>query len=334
MGGPVGCVAAVTYRCNARCAMCDIWNREADQARELAPGDYRWLPRSLRSINLSGGEPFLRDDLGEIVAVARERCPRARIVISTNGLAPAKIEKAVSSMGDVAVRVSVDAVGDLHDDMRGVKGAFERAVETTKRLAKLGVRDLGLAATSTERNPGELSKVKALADELGVEFVATAAHSSALFFGCHEAERPRSRMIVEQMAEVMNDQLRSRRPRDWAKAYYSRGLIDYVEGRPRRLACRAGIDFFFLDPWGDVYPCNILDVPMGSVRDGSFDELRCRAAGRVTPAVRTCGEQCWMVCTVAPPMRRRPLGPLAWIAGAKLLGLGTRGARGGGGVAR
>jgi MoaA/NifB/PqqE/SkfB family radical SAM enzyme len=218
--------------------------------------------------------------------------------------------------------------------MRGVEGAYERAIETAKRLANLGVRDLGLAATSTERNPGELSKVKALADELGVEFIATAAHSSAFFFGCHDAERPRSRLIVEQMAEIMKGQLRSRRPRDWAKAYYSRGLIDYVEGRPRRLACRAGIDFFFLDPWGDVYPCNILDVPMGNTRDGSFDELRRRSVGRVGPSVRTCREQCWMLCTVVPPMRRRPLGPLAWIAGAKLLGLGTRRVRGDRGVAR
>jgi MoaA/NifB/PqqE/SkfB family radical SAM enzyme len=323
MGGPVGCVAAVTYRCNARCAMCDIWRREPDRARELVPADYRWLPRSLRSVNLSGGEPFLRDDLAEIAAIVRASCPRARIVISTNGLSPERIEKMVSEMGDVAIRISIDAVGALHDEMRGVPGAYERAMETAHRLAALGVRDLGLAATSTELNPGQLSKIKALADGLGIEFIPTAAHSSAFFFGRHDAERPRSGLVVEEMGEIMRAELTSKRPRDWAKAYYSRGLIDYVRGRPRRLPCRAGTDFFFLDPWGQVYPCNILDVPMGNIRDGSFDELRRRASGRLRPAVRGCTEQCWMVCTVSPPMRRRPLGPLAWIAGAKLLGLGT-----------
>jgi MoaA/NifB/PqqE/SkfB family radical SAM enzyme len=84
------------------------------------------------------------------------------------------------------------------------------------------------------------------------------------------------------------------------------------------------VDFFFLDPRGDVFPCNVLDVKMGNVRDGSFEEIRRRSEAAVRRAVGRCREQCWMVCTVSPPMRRRPLRPIAWIAGAKLLGLDTR----------
>ena len=79
----------------------------------------------------------------------------------------------------------------------------------------------------------------------------------------------------------------------------------------------------FLDPWGTVYPCNILSVPMGTIRDGSFEELRRRSRAATEAAVGGCKEQCWMVCTVGAPMRRSPLKPLAWIAGAKLLGLDT-----------
>jgi MoaA/NifB/PqqE/SkfB family radical SAM enzyme len=122
--GPIGCVAAVTYRCNSRCAMCDIWKQTPAERPELSPEDYRWLPASLRSINVSGGEPFLRDDLVEIVRVMREACPRARVVISTNGLATQRIVAAVPLMRDVAVRVSVDGVGEAHDTLRGVQGAW------------------------------------------------------------------------------------------------------------------------------------------------------------------------------------------------------------------
>ena len=226
-------------------------------------------------------------------------------------------------MGDVAVRISLDAVGSEHDEIRGVGGAFERAVETVKRLKELGVSDLGLAATSSGENPGGLTDVSGLAEELGVQFVASAVHSSPIFFGSHGDERPRSQESVAEIAEIMRRELKSGHPRDWAKAYYMRGLIDYVRGRPRRLPCRAGQDFFFLDPWGTVYPCNILSVPMGTIRDGSFKELRRRSRAVVDPAVAGCTEQCWMVCTVSPPMRRSPLRPLAWIAGAKFLGLDT-----------
>jgi MoaA/NifB/PqqE/SkfB family radical SAM enzyme len=322
--GPIGSVIAVTYRCNARCEICDIWKREPRKDEELAPREYAWLPSSLRSVNLSGGEPFLRVDLPEIVSVVRSACPRARIVISTNGLMPERIEEAVRRMGEVAVRVSVDAVGSQHDRIRGVEGAYDRALETVRRLASLGVRDLGLAATSTGENAGALTAVREVADDLGVQFVASAVHSSPFFFGSQTAGRPRSPEIVREITGMMRSEIRSRKPRDWAKAYYLRGLIDYVQGRPRRLPCRAGIDFFFLDPWGVVYPCNVLDVPMGSVHEGSFAELAARSRRRVGPAVERCPEQCWMVCTVSPPMRRRPLRPIAWIAGAKLLGLDTR----------
>ncbi len=324
MMGPLGCVVAVTYRCDARCTMCDIWKQEVDRETELAASDYAWLPASLRSINVSGGEPFLRDDLVEIVSVMRRACPKARIVISTNGLAPSRIERMVGEMGDVAVRVSVDAAGSLHDEIRGVDGAYERAIETALRLRAAGVSDLGLAATSTEGNPGELRGVKEVADGFGMEFAASAAHSSPIFFGEHESERPHSDRAVAEIAGIMREWLRSPRPRDWAKAYYMRGLIDYVQGKPRRLACRAGLDLFFLDPKGFVYPCNISGTLMGNVRDGSFEDLRRATRTEVRRKVAECPHQCWMICTVSPPMWRRPLGPLAWMAGAKLLKLDSR----------
>ena len=323
MAGPVGCVVAVTYRCNARCTVCDIWKSESRVEEELVPSDYAWLPRSLRSVNVSGGEPFLRDDLVEIVSVIGRACPRARVVISTNGLSPSRIEGMMAEMNHVAVRVSVDAVGETHDEIRGIEGGYEKALDTVRRLKALGVSDLGLAATSSEKNPGELRRVKNLADELGVSFIASAAHSSPIFFGEHEEDRPTSDEAAGEMAEIMRQELASRNPRSWARAYYMRGLIDYVRGKPRRLPCGAGVDHFYLDPFGDVYPCNVSGVGMGNIRDGSFKEIRKSSAGEVVPAVAGCQEQCWMVCTVTPPMRRRPFRPGAWIVGAKLMGLDT-----------
>ena len=323
MAGPVGCVAAVTYRCNARCTVCDIWKKESRADEEIAPSDYAWLPRSLRSVNVSGGEPFRRDDLVEIVSVIERACPRARVVISTNGLHPSRIEAMMAEMTHIAVRVSVDGVGAKHDEIRGTEGAYEKALDTVRRLRGLGVSDLGLAATSSEKNPGELPRVKKLADELSVGFIASAAHSSPIFFGAHDEDRPTSEEAVGEIAEIMRQELASRDPRDWARAYYMRGLIDYVRGKPRRLPCRAGVDHFYLDPFGDVYPCNVAGVRMGNIRDGSFKEIRKSSAGEVVPAVAGCQEQCWMVCTVSPPMRRRPFRPGAWIVGAKLMGLDT-----------
>ena len=82
---PIDCVLALTYRCNSRCTMCDIWKME--NSPELPVLEFAKLPSSLRDINLSGGEPFLRQDLAEIVAVVAKACPQARFVISSNGFA-------------------------------------------------------------------------------------------------------------------------------------------------------------------------------------------------------------------------------------------------------
>jgi MoaA/NifB/PqqE/SkfB family radical SAM enzyme len=71
-----------TYRCNAACRMCNIWKFPTRAGREITPEVLAKLP-ALRFCNITGGEPFLRDDLPEIIAVLKKRA--RRIVISTNG---------------------------------------------------------------------------------------------------------------------------------------------------------------------------------------------------------------------------------------------------------
>ena len=70
---PTDAIIAVTMNCNSRCVMCDIWKNEIEG--EMAPGEYAKIPVSLKGINITGGEPFLREDLPEILSVMQSRCP-------------------------------------------------------------------------------------------------------------------------------------------------------------------------------------------------------------------------------------------------------------------
>ncbi|HEY3418196.1 MAG TPA: radical SAM protein, partial [Armatimonadota bacterium] len=72
----------VTYRCNARCHMCNTWQYPTNTAEEITPEIIARLP-AISSINVTGGEPFLRSDLSDILDVLREKAER--VVISTNG---------------------------------------------------------------------------------------------------------------------------------------------------------------------------------------------------------------------------------------------------------
>ncbi|MBN1503693.1 MAG: radical SAM protein, partial [Candidatus Eisenbacteria bacterium] len=246
---PVSAVLAVTYRCNSRCRMCDIWKREPGP--ELKPEQLRRLPEGLRNINLSGGEPFLRSDLPEVVAVLRDKYPRADIVISTNGLAPERIERMVGQMDGVGVRVSIDAVGQLNDEVRGVKGAFELAMDTLDRLVAMGLKNLGVSATVSVETIGHLRRLKQIADARGVEFVTGLVHSSPIYFGQHEQLVPAGPELEQELVWLRDRELSSRRVKDWFRAYFTEGIIDQLNGRPRRIPCRAGRYFFFMEPNGD-----------------------------------------------------------------------------------
>jgi MoaA/NifB/PqqE/SkfB family radical SAM enzyme len=312
---PVSAVLAVTYRCNSRCRTCDIWKREPGP--ELGPEQFRRLPEGLKNINISGGEPFLRGDLPEIVAVLREKYPRASIVISTNGLAPERIEQSVRQIGVVGVRVSIDALGELDDEVRGVKGSVDLAIDTVDRLVALGVRDLGISATISHDTAHSLRSLKQIADDRGIEFVTGLVHSSPIYFGHHEQQLPAGPELEQELTWLREKEMSSRRVKDWFRAYFTEGIIDQLRGRKRRMECRAGRYFFFMEPNGDVYPCNMWPQKMGNILEKSFEEMTAGSRGLLTE-VDCCKVNCWMSCTVAPAMRKRPMVPALWVAAQKL----------------
>lgn len=312
---PRQAIIAVTYRCNSRCRMCSIWRKEP--ADEVEPSIYYHLPAGLREINLTGGEPFLRQDLTTIAAVMLERAPAARILISTNGLLPDRIEKLAPQLRRLSprlgVRVSIDGLRpEVNDGVRGVPGASEKAWASVKALRAAGIKDLGIAYTMAAGNEDELLPLYEKAREMGLEFTYAVVHSSPVFFGEQNESRPNAEKAVANFAELRRRQLRSWRVKDWFRAYFTEGLVEMLAGRRRPITCLAGSEFFYLDPYGTVYPCHIEDWPLGNIEEG-FARLAA-SSGDILEKVATCDEHCWMSCTVSPLMRR----DLAQTAGAVL----------------
>jgi len=313
-------VLAVTLGCNSRCQTCDLWR--VKRGPEMKPDDYTRLPSSLTHINLSGGEPYLRDDLPEIYAAIRSKCPKARSVISTNGLMPERSEERTSRMPDLAVRVSLDAIGPRNDEIRGVPGAYARSMETLRRLSALGVKDLGVSATASRGNCLQLVPLYEMARGEGMEFVCSVTHSSSIYFGRQEGLIPSEEECLPEFAELVNRQLGGWKPKEWFRAYMTSGMMDYVSGLPRSFPCTAIDDYFYLDLTGAVYPCNMRDDVMGNILENSYDEI-VEASADVNRKVRACRIQCWMSCTVAPTLRRKPWIALPWIVKTKLGSKGT-----------
>ncbi len=318
------CSVIVTYRCNSRCGMCRTWEHPTRPAEELRPDLLRKIPGGIRRLNITGGEPLLREDLRDIVAVLHGKT--RRLEISTNGSLTERLEAIAREFPRITVRVSVEGLPALNDRLRGVPGGFDRALRSLLRLKALGVRDIGLAMTISGENCRDLADVYALASGLDVELANAVVHNSFYFHtdanviaDRHEAEAA----IAGFISRLLRSPRRSlrRRVKDWFRAYLNLGLLRHVQGLPRPIPCGAGTDTFFVDPWGRVLACNGSPEPMvmGSLARQEFAEIWEGAAAReVRARVRDCRQGCWMTGTAVPAMRRNPAAPLLWVLRNKL----------------
>jgi radical SAM protein with 4Fe4S-binding SPASM domain len=122
--------------------------------------------------------------------------------------------------------------------------------------------------------------------------------------------------------------MREHHPKSWFRALFNMGLIRYVNHQRRMLPCEAGTMNFFLDPYGEVFPCNGLEEKfwqesMGNMRNGgSFEDIWfSKKAEEVRAKVKTCPKNCWMVGTASPVMHKYKTRILPWILRNKIKSL-------------
>ena len=102
---PTDASIILTYRCPMRCKMCNIWQNPTNKAEEIKASDLKSLPK-LKFINLTGGEPFVREDLAEIIEECYKHSPR--IVISTSGWYEERVIEIAKRFPNIGIRISIE----------------------------------------------------------------------------------------------------------------------------------------------------------------------------------------------------------------------------------
>lgn len=310
-----------TYRCQMRCKMCDIWENPTDSKREIQAKELEILPK-FKFVNITGGEPFVRRDLQDIVEVMYKKSDR--IVISTSGWHTDRIIKMAERFPNIGIRVSIEGLSQKNDDLRGREGTFDRALRVLLTLKEMGVKDIGYGCTVSNHNSADMLWLYKLSRELGMEF-ATAAFHNSYYFHKDDNEITNKDEVIGNFHKLIEELLKDNSPKSWYRAFFNLGLINYIRGKPRMLPCEAGTANFFIEPYGDVFPCNGLEdrywkESMGNIRDvSSFDELWfSEQAEKVRGLVRTCPKNCWMVGTAAPVMKKYIKHPTSWVVKNKI----------------
>lgn len=314
----------LTYRCQMRCKMCDIWENPTRKNEEIKAEDLEKLP-NFKFVNITGGEPFIRNDLEEIVEVMYKKADR--IVISTSGWHTDRIVKLAKKFPNIGIRVSIEGLPIMNDQLRGREGGFDRGIRTLLKLKEMGVKDIGFGQTVSNKNSHDLIPLYELSKSMGMEFATASFHNSFYF---HKGDNfiTNKDEVIENFHELIERLLKEKSPKSWFRAFFNLGLINYIRGEKRMLPCQAGTSNFFIEPNGDVYPCNGLEErywkeSMGNIHEcETFEQLWfSEQAEKVRNQVKTCPKNCWMVGTAAPVMKEYIKYPAGWVIKNKIKSL-------------
>ena len=309
----------VTYRCNAKCYMCHTWKHPSKKDEEFSPDLVNKIPDGLKFINITGGEPLLRDDFDQIIQIALTKTKR--LVISTNGYFTKKIIKLAKKYDNqIGIRISIEGLPAANDELRGIKNGFDHGLRTLVTLHDMGLKDIGFGITVSDRNARDMIELYRLAESMNLEFATAVTHNS-FYFHKDDNAFMETEMIASEFEKIAKKLLQSNKPKNWFRAYFNMGLANKVRGGKRPLPCEVGTDVFFLDPYGNILPCNGSDQPMtmGNLNEQSFDEIwNSPKADEVRRQVKRCVKECWMIGSASPAMKKRVLVPAKWVVKNKL----------------
>ena len=311
----------VTYRCPMRCKMCDIWNNPTKPEEEFKPELLKKLPK-MRSVNITGGEPFVREDIEEIVKILLTKTDR--IVFSTSGYFSDKIIALAKKYPQIGYRISIEGLSCKNDELRGRAGGFDKGLRTLLELRRLGIKDIGFGITVSNNKSADMLDLYELNRNLKMQF-ATASFHNSFYFHKYDNKVTNIDEVCGNFDELIQRLMKENSPKSWFRAFFNLGLINYIKGGRRMLPCEAGSENFFIDPYGNVLPCNGMEKScwfdtMGNLNNvETFDEIwHSEQAKAVREKVAHCPKNCWMIGSVSPVMKKYMPNILPWIVKNKL----------------
>ncbi|MHC5056976.1 MAG: radical SAM protein [Planctomycetota bacterium] len=307
-GAFLHCEVFLTYECNLRCDFCSFWRRAGGPEEPLLPDDYRRMSGQLAGggaliISLEGGEPFLRDDLEEIVAAfARHHYP----MVYTNGTpVTAARARRLFEAGLWQAAVSIDYADPAgHDRRRGATGTHARALEalaTLRDAAPRGGRQVHAYTVLMDDNVDGLGELLERTERLGVGHQVSLVSDRSPGNGEGVSELPPAG-VGRKLMEFR----RVYRHLDTFKSYLN-GVDRWLAGAPVP-RCRAGRRGFTVDPAGNVSLCNErMDAAAGSLTAEDWPAVRERL--RALSEKQRCN-RCFTLCRGVSGALAGDLGPL------------------------
>lgn len=301
---------AVTYKCNSRCKTCGIWKKESKNELKLEEIEKIFDKlNNLSWVDLTGGEIFLRDDIEKIMKTIIEKSENLYMLhFPTNGLLTEKIVNISSEIKKMdipkfVVSISLDGPREIHDEIRGVEGNFDKAMETYKALDELGI-DVYFGMTLSDYNIGKyeetLEQLKKEIPGFDEKELHTNIYHTSKHYYSNKKHGDREELIKDLKKCERNRRGLTLNPIKILEYKYIKRAIDYVKEGEMPLPCKSLSASCFIDPKGNVYPCSIYNRKIGSLRNYNYslEEIwNSEKAEKIIEEIKNleCGG-CWTPC--------------------------------------
>lgn len=300
---PINLTLSVTNQCNSRCQSCDIWKiypaEKERLAEELSVEEIERIFRSVGQVyffNISGGEPFLRKDIVDIVRVGCEQLRPSVVHIPTNALSPKRVaaltEEILVGMKQwgpegvkLTLKPSFDGVGEFHDWVRGIPGNYAKLVETLGLLRDLRAKHdhlrIGVGTVISTMNLQRLPEIIEQSRKFGVDtYISEVAEEREEMRNVSTGITPSAEQYGEAIGDFRAETFDRLKEASGMELLTQGMRYEYYEitrrwlrDRKQVIPCFAGISNAHISPYGDLWPCAILagSKSFGNLKDVDYD---------------------------------------------------------------
>lgn len=283
---PMNYTVSLLYSCNSKCNTCRVWRKKA---KNLSVKEYAQIFKNIGRkpywITFSGGEPFLRRDITEVISTIYKISRPKIINIPTNGILTGTIVEEVSKIAkacpkaQIIVNVSIDGVGEQHDEIRNVPGNYKKAVATFNKLKALKLPNLtvgihsvisrfnvdGFFSVANELmrlNPDsyitEIAEERAELDTIGLDITPPlVAYKSAIDYLIHRIKNGKYRGMSKITMAFRIE-------------YYNM-VKQIIRDQKQVIPCYSGLASCQISPDGDIWSCCVKANPLGNLRENNYN---------------------------------------------------------------
>jgi MoaA/NifB/PqqE/SkfB family radical SAM enzyme len=282
-------IIATDY-CNSRCRTCNVWrnDREVKLKEQFTPEEYGKTFKNYGNlfwISVTGGEPFLRDDLGEVMKIVYDNTKPQIVSIATNGLLTSKIVKTTNDILEtcpdmkLSINLSLEGIGEKHDEIMGIKGNFKIATKTLTELKGIENENLtvGVNTVMSKLNIGNfIETYDYIMNNLKPDsFITEVAETRDSLFnqGIYSNIVPDKEQSTQVLRELIQKMREERRESGIAEIVRKLRLkyYEYVIQNKIPKTNFDGIAIACITPNGELCLSYSNKISIGSLRDADYD---------------------------------------------------------------